>query len=153
MKRKLYLLLGLLVALQMPLLTSCNDDDEDIMPTQVPAEVTAALAERYPSATPKWEKGKGLYKAEFYNESGEVDVWFKANGEWVMTQTDIFPQNLPEAVKKHLIFLRIIRIQHYLNYQFHIVAQKVLSDLQIISLKIYLHVQMHPKVLLLMIVT
>ena len=102
MKRKLYLLLGLLVALQMPLLTSCNDDDEDIMPTQVPAEVTAALAERYPSATPKWEKGKGLYKAEFYNESGEVDVWFKANGEWVMTQTDIFPQNLPEAVKNYV---------------------------------------------------
>ena len=102
MKRKLYLLLGLLVALQMPLLTSCNDDDEDIMPTQVPAEVTAALAERFPSATPKWEKGKGLYKAEFYNESGEVDVWFKANGEWVMTQTDIFPQNLPEAVKNYV---------------------------------------------------
>ena len=102
MKRKLYLLLGLLVALQMPLLTSCNDDDEDIMPTQVPAEVTAALTERYPSATPKWEKGKGLYKAEFYNESGEVDVWFKANGEWVMTQTDIFPQNLPEAVKNYV---------------------------------------------------
>lgn len=102
MKRKLYLLLGLLVALQMPLLTSCNDDDEDIMPTQVPAEVTTAFAERYPSATPKWEKGKGLYKAEFYNESGEVDVWFKANGEWVMTQTDIFPQNLPEAVKNYV---------------------------------------------------
>lgn len=107
MKNRLFfLLLGLFVALQMPLLTACDDDNDiDISPTQVPEEVMTAFQRMFPETRfAEWEKDKknNLYKADFYSENREKEVCFSADGQWIYTQTDLFEQELPEAVLEYV---------------------------------------------------
>ncbi|MBQ7634284.1 MAG: PepSY-like domain-containing protein [Bacteroidaceae bacterium] len=105
MKKHLLLLLGLVLALQMPLLTACSDDDDDDVATSdVPQAVLTAFAAKYPEATNvKWEKELETYKAEYYNaDHNEVDVWFSPDGTWLRTATDLLPTALPEAVQQYV---------------------------------------------------
>lgn len=104
MKKHLLLLLGLLLALQMPLLTACSDDDDDVATSDVPQAVLTAFAAKYPEATNvKWEKEHEIYKAEYYNaDHNEVDVWFNPDGTWLRTETDLLPTGLPEAVQNYV---------------------------------------------------
>ena len=50
----------------------------------------------------KWEKEHGLYKAEFWHEGRQVEVWFQPDGTWVRTERDLSPMELPEAVKNYV---------------------------------------------------
>ncbi len=103
MKKTLFLMLGLLVALQASLFTSCNDDDEDIQANQVPEVVMAAFTAKYPAATMvQWEKQGSTYKADFYNGSNEVDAWFASDGTWKKSETDLFAAQLPKPVMAYV---------------------------------------------------
>lgn len=102
MKRKILLLLGLVLALQMPLFTACDDDD-DVAASDVPTAVMAAFTAKFPNAANvKWEKENGFYKADFYTETNETEAWFTPDGTWWRTETDLRPDQLPEAVSSYV---------------------------------------------------
>lgn len=62
--------------------------------------VTKAFEDKYPGAEPtSWENKAGLDKVEFMNGPYEADAWFDKDGNWVMTETDIPYNALPQAVK------------------------------------------------------
>lgn len=46
----------------------------------------------------EWEKERGLYVADFILKGTDKEAWFKGDGSWVKTMTDIAPSELPAAV-------------------------------------------------------
>lgn len=106
MKTKLFLLLGLFVTLQMPLLTACDDDNDiDILQTQVPAEVMTTFKEMFPNILfAEWERDKisNHYKADFIDENREKEACFQADGQWVYTKIDLNSLELPKAVTDYV---------------------------------------------------
>ena len=85
-----------LAALAIFTVTSCDNDDDNI---KVPNTLSQALTEKYPTASKiEWEKKSGYYVAECWVNNEELDVWFDGQGEWKMTETDLFRNNLPSAV-------------------------------------------------------
>lgn len=95
---KKYLILALLAA--GTLFTACSDDDDNYV-KNLPTAVEAAFGQKYPaSASPRWTNESGRYKAEFRNADGtETEVWFRPDGTWVRSETEVYPSALPEAVK------------------------------------------------------
>ena len=70
---------------------ACHDDDDDDDKGYTPGKsVVAAFEAKFPNAVAvSWEK-KGVYeKAEFHQNGQEVDAWFDASGQWMMTETDV----------------------------------------------------------------
>lgn len=81
---------------------SC-DDDSDIPATDVPASVKQNFEQILPGVNAiEWEKENGLYKADFFKEGHEGEAWFKPDGTWVRTETDVFIHELPEAVTTYV---------------------------------------------------
>ena len=91
--KKLFLSLAVCAAF----FTSCDDDS--VMNQS--AEIESSFSMKYPNASKvEWEK-EGIYSvAEFNIDLMEADAWFDTNAKWVMTETDITPQMLPEEVTK-----------------------------------------------------
>lgn len=98
MKTKLLMLLMLIGAMT---LQSCNDNDDDLLITDVPTAVLRAFEQDYASTTAKWELTGGLYNAEFWNQGVETDVWYQADGTWVRTEID-YNGVLPTAIQEYL---------------------------------------------------
>lgn len=74
---------------------SCDSND-DYKPESV---VEEALKAKYPTATHvEWEKKKEYQVADCIVESRELDVWFTANAEWKMTETDLRKTDIPTAI-------------------------------------------------------
>jgi Protein of unknown function (DUF2874). len=74
--------------------TSCSDDDYS--PDAIYWE---ALNVKYPNArVEEWDR-KGTYRvADCYYENKDLDVWFDQAAKWVMTETELWKSDLPEAV-------------------------------------------------------
>ncbi|HSU27570.1 MAG TPA: PepSY-like domain-containing protein [Chitinophagaceae bacterium] len=68
--------------------------------TKVPEAVLTSFAARFPTTTNvKWSKeDKTEFEAEFKLSSRAVSANFKANGDWVVTETTIPVTDLPAAV-------------------------------------------------------
>lgn len=82
--------------------TSCDsDDNNDIDNGYTPGNaVVQAFSMKYPDAQrTSWESKVGYEKAEFYIGSYETEAWFDLQGNWVMTETDLPYDALPQAVK------------------------------------------------------
>ncbi|MDH6305085.1 putative membrane protein YkoI [Parabacteroides sp. PF5-5] len=95
MKTKTFLLSALLVCNTLAF-TSCNDDD-NYTPEDV---VVNAFKSKYPQATKvEWETKAGYKVADFHFNKNELEAWFEPTGEWVMTETDITYNELPQAVQ------------------------------------------------------
>ncbi|NDV65138.1 PepSY-like domain-containing protein [Bacteroides sp. 224] len=76
--------------------TSCSDDDDDYKPEQ---KFEEALSAKYPNATRvEWEKKRTFLVADCWVGDKDIDVWFTESAEWRMTETDLLPANLPEAI-------------------------------------------------------
>jgi hypothetical protein len=62
--------------------------------------VIKSFENKYPGALRvEWEV-KNTYKvADFYFQSFEAEAWFENDGTWVLTETDIRFDDLPEAIK------------------------------------------------------
>lgn len=55
-----------------------------------PPKVQAALKKMYPTATDiAWSQNGNYYVADFPNNGFDTDVWLDANGNWIMTLTDL----------------------------------------------------------------
>lgn len=99
MKKMKFYLLGAVLMLSTLALGSCGDDDDDtyLPPNQ---EIVNTFKKLYPNATNVEWKQKGVYYiADCWADGREKTVWFDANANWLMTETDIDSiNNLPPAV-------------------------------------------------------
>ena len=84
-------------------LLSC-EKYEDGKPSR---NVRSQFSSMYPSARDvEWEPDYGNWKVSF--ETGTVpnvkehEAWYDVNGNWIRTETDIFQNELPQAVKDAL---------------------------------------------------
>ena len=76
---------------------SCDDDDDKFTPESI---VTKAFDTKYPDAQRvSWENEAGYVKAEFYTGSYEAEAWFDPQGNWMLTETDLPYNALPQTVK------------------------------------------------------
>lgn len=91
---------GLICLVAMVALSSCSDDDDDVA-GRLPDAVQRAFAQKYPLVNPSWERDGGLYKAEFQDDY-EVEAWFRSNGEWVRTETDLKGTDPPSLVQDYV---------------------------------------------------
>ena len=91
---------GLMIAvLVMGLITfsGCNNDDDTYLPPN-PA-IVDALNKLYPGVKDiEWSQ-KGVYfVADCWYSGNELDVWFDANANWIMTEVEISYGQLPASV-------------------------------------------------------
>ncbi|MCC8071927.1 MAG: PepSY-like domain-containing protein [Bacteroidales bacterium] len=95
------LLIAALALMPMIGFTACNDDDDNLKTSQVPAEVLKSFEAQYPTIfNEKWEKKSNYYVADFIDTDCEREVWYESLGKWVMTESE-YGRNtgvLPEAV-------------------------------------------------------
>lgn len=69
--------------------SACNDDNNDntLVP---PSNIVDALKQLYPGAQDvEWEMKGTYYVADCWVTGDELDVWFDANANWVMTENDL----------------------------------------------------------------
>lgn len=69
--------------------SACSDDDD--APALVPpSNITEALKQLYPAAQNiEWEMKGDYYVADCWVTGDELDVWFDANANWVMTENEL----------------------------------------------------------------
>ena len=73
-----------------------DDDNDTFVP---PANIEVALKQLYPGAQNiEWEVKGVYYVADCWVNGSELDVWFDANANWIMTEMEIFREQLPAAV-------------------------------------------------------
>ncbi len=102
MKAKFLLLAAFLFAAVLSLSSFRGHDRDDLRHDQVPAAVVQTFERMYPGVRAQWEKDDHQYKAEFHKGRAETEAWFKKNGTWTRTETDIHPQDLPAEVKDYV---------------------------------------------------
>lgn len=69
--------------------SACSDDNNDntLVP---PSNIVDALKQLYPGAQDvEWEMKGTYYVADCWVTGDELDVWFDANANWVMTENDL----------------------------------------------------------------
>ena len=77
-------------------LTACS---QDIAQSKVPSVVTNALQSKFSAATKiDWEKKKGVYEAEFHQDSLEYTVEIDGTGNITRQKLDITVQQLPTNI-------------------------------------------------------
>ena len=77
--------------------TSCDDDNDNYTPGE---EIVNVLYEKYPNAQRvDWELQRDHYVADFRDNNIEKEAWFNTKGEWVMTESDIPFEALPQAIQ------------------------------------------------------
>ena len=77
--------------------TSCDDDNDNDTPGE---EIVNVLYEKYPNAQRvDWELQRDHYVADFRDNNIEKEAWFNTKGEWVMTESDIPFEDLPQAIQ------------------------------------------------------
>lgn len=85
----------------MVFLNSCDEDD-DIRFSDVPQAVVNTFNVMFPDVErAEWEKSRGYYVAECWYQQVETQAWFKKDGTWSMTESDLRTSltNLPESVQ------------------------------------------------------
>lgn len=69
--------------------SACSEDESD--PALVPpSNIAEALKQLYPAAQNiEWEMKGDYYVADCWVTGDELDVWFDANANWVMTENEL----------------------------------------------------------------
>lgn len=99
MKLKMYFVM-LAMGLMSFAMLSCNDDDDS---APIPSELENAFVARFGEVAHDWSTRGTNFIAEFKDRNQDVDAWFDANGNWLMTETDLPFEALPEAVKQSFL--------------------------------------------------
>ena len=83
-------------------LCSCSDDDDDHVVVNDEA-VKKTFTQMFPDTqVQEWEMEMGFYKAEFVKDGKSVEAWFKTDGTWMKTETDVLLSDLPAPAKEYL---------------------------------------------------
>lgn len=70
--------------------SACDDDDKDEKTYVPPSTIVEALKQLYPGAQNiEWEMKGDYYVADCWVGGDELDVWFDANANWVMTENEL----------------------------------------------------------------
>ena len=70
--------------------SACSDDDENDDTLVPPSNIVEALKQLYPSAQNiEWEMKGVYYVADCWLSGDELDVWFDANANWLMTEVEL----------------------------------------------------------------
>lgn len=96
MKLKMFFAL-LAIGLFSFALQSCDDDDDGF--ASAPNVIEEAFNQKFNDVHHKWETRGSYYVAEFKHENHHAEAWFTPDGKWMMTETDIPYEALPQAVK------------------------------------------------------
>lgn len=87
--------LGLL-AIAGTTMSSCDDND-NWSPEQ---QITSAFETLYPNATRvEWDRERDYFVADFMSDNLYREAWFNTTGQWMLTETDIHPADLPKAIQ------------------------------------------------------
>ncbi|WP_455587068.1 PepSY-like domain-containing protein [Bacteroides sp.] len=77
-------------------LGSCNNEDNYMPPN---SDIIVALKQLYPGVEDiEWSQKGVYYVADCRVDGDELDVWFDANANWIMTEMEIYREQLPDAV-------------------------------------------------------
>lgn len=69
---------------------ACSGDSEDTPALVPPDNIAEALKQLYPAAQNiEWEMKGDYYVADCWVAGDELDVWFDANANWRMTETEL----------------------------------------------------------------
>jgi hypothetical protein len=80
----------------------------------VPAEVTNALAVKFPAAkNVEWRDKISEYHAIFSDEGSKCEAKFKVDGTWISSEKTIGTDSLPSAIKEGL------RLSKYADWKIH----------------------------------
>jgi hypothetical protein len=80
----------------------------------VPAEVTNALAAKFPAAkNVEWRDKITEYHAIFSDEGSKCEAKFKVDGTWISTEKSIGIDTLPSAIKEGL------HLSKYADWEIH----------------------------------
>ncbi|PRY09015.1 putative PepSY-like beta-lactamase-inhibitor [Pontibacter ummariensis] len=80
-------------------LLSCNNDDDDVAPNDVPEAVKSTLTASFSNAmNVEWEKVGDNYVAEFEVTGNEYDALIDPSGQLLLYKYDIPESELPDAV-------------------------------------------------------
>ena len=74
--------------------------------SKVPTPVKFSFSKKYPDITPKWEKEKDNYEANFKQNGQAMSIIIDPNGNIIETETDIKLTELPSPV---LVYIK----EHY----------------------------------------
>ena len=70
--------------------SACDDSEDDDQTYVPPTNIVEALKQLYPSAqNVEWEMQGDYYIADCWLSGQELDVWFDANANWVMTEAEL----------------------------------------------------------------
>ncbi len=84
------------VALCMFLFVFTSCDDDHFTPDNT---VQNALTAKYPDATRiEWERKGSYLVADCDVNRKDMDIWFTADGQWVLSQTELYRSDLPAAI-------------------------------------------------------
>lgn len=96
MKTKLFI--SAILICGSTIFSACSDNN-GVIPD---ATIVNAFNSKYPDAkNVEWETKADYKVAEFRNGSYETEAWFDASGKWMMTETDIPYNQLPQAIRMH----------------------------------------------------
>ena len=99
MKTRFWILV-MMMCVTVVTFSACSDDDNDDKSINVPEAVAQALKQKYPSATDvEWEQKGSYYVADCGLDSKDSNIWFDANGNWWMTESEIYWNDVPGAVQ------------------------------------------------------
>ena len=79
-----------------------TNTDGDVAWKNIPDAVKQTFRKMYPNINAEWELERGLYKAEWEEGPFEIEAFFKADGTWVITKTDVPVGNLPTVVTNYV---------------------------------------------------
>lgn len=80
------------------LVTACNQKKQ----YRPDAKIVSALNAKYPKADKvEWKQKQGYYVAEFHDNGIESEAWFDGAGKWMMTESDVKYNALPQAIRNH----------------------------------------------------
>lgn len=78
--------------------SACSDDDNDGI--TVPEAISQALTAKYPSVSHvEWSQKGAYYVADARLDGHDVDVWFNAQAQWQLTETEILWNEVPGTVQ------------------------------------------------------
>ena len=102
MKEKLSVLAILVCCIS--LFIGCNNNQKKVTNTvEVPKAIQSFLNQKYPNATVlKFDKEKNGPEVDIKDKGIRKEVLFNANNEWVYTQWDIRPEDVPVVVMDEL---------------------------------------------------
>ena len=100
MMKTRFLMLAMMMCMTALTFSACSDDDDDDKSINVPEAVTQALKQKYPNATDvDWKQKSSYFVADCWLDGKDSDIWFDANGNWWMTESEIYWNDVPGAVQ------------------------------------------------------